>query len=209
MKIGFVLSFVLHVCVLIFVLAPAKAVEPATPKRFMKASLVRKPRLDVEVKEKTKKPPEKSKPKAKPKRFKRPDKKKVKDAHVVNPKPVLQENTRKPLPEKRRQQTPAERKTPIMVEEKEFTSNYYLGLMRDKVYRNWQVSERPFTLRCILYFQVNRSGKVIRLRLERSSGFYDFDRAAMRAIENASPFPPLPPSYKKERLTIHFAFENL
>lgn len=64
------------------------------------------------------------------------------------------------------------------------------------------------TLVCVVYFQVIKSGRVIELRIEKSSGFSEFDETCLRAIESSKPFPPLPNDFRDEILGITLPFKN-
>ncbi len=58
------------------------------------------------------------------------------------------------------------------------------------------------TLVCVIYFQVIRSGRVIELRVEQSSGVPEFDAACLAAVERSAPFPPLPREFRDEIIGI-------
>lgn len=211
MRSGFIISVIAHAMVIIFILLPSKDVKTTVPQRFIKASLIeyeqpQPVRTQQREPETTRRPPpkqEETKPDPEP--FRRPDEKYEKPKNQVSMDP-------KPKPEQRRsiEETPRrEARAPVTVLERDFESHYYLGLLRDKVYRNWDIEDRPFRMECIVRFQINRKGNVENIKLEQSSGFYNFDRAAMRAIAASEPFPPLPSNYGHDRLTIFFRFENL
>ena len=40
--------------------------------------------------------------------------------------------------------------------------------------------------------------------VERSSGNALYDQSALRAVAEASPFPPLPPEFKAPSLIVHY-----
>jgi len=64
------------------------------------------------------------------------------------------------------------------------------------------------TLVCVVYFQVIRSGKVVELRLDKSSGVPAFDKACLSAIERSDPFPDLPPDFRDEIIGITVPIKN-
>ncbi len=64
------------------------------------------------------------------------------------------------------------------------------------------------TLVCVVYFQVIKSGRIIELRIEKSSGFSEFDETCLRAIERSKPFPPLPNDFRDEILGITLPFKS-
>lgn len=57
-----------------------------------------------------------------------------------------------------------------------------------------------------VYFVINRDGTVRDVKIERSSGVASFDRAAYRAVLEASPLPPLPAAYSGTFLGVHLTF---
>ena len=46
-------------------------------------------------------------------------------------------------------------------------------------------------------FEIGRDGKVSGLEVEKSSGNPLYDQAALRAVTEATPFPPLPDDFKE------------
>jgi len=46
-------------------------------------------------------------------------------------------------------------------------------------------------------FEIRRDGRLNVLTIDRSSGNAYYDQVALRAINDASPFPPLPPTSRK------------
>ncbi len=59
----------------------------------------------------------------------------------------------------------------------------------------------------LILFTINKNGDLIRLKLVRSSGYPLLDRAALQAIRDASPFPPLPKRFNLDILNIYATFE--
>jgi TonB family protein len=55
----------------------------------------------------------------------------------------------------------------------------------------------------VLYFRIQRNGSIEGLEVEESSGYNSVDLAALRAVQNASPVPALPASYRNPSLGIH------
>jgi len=54
------------------------------------------------------------------------------------------------------------------------------------------------TLVCVVYFQVIRSGRMLDVKVETSSGIEAFDNACLIAVERSAPFPPLPKGFRDE-----------
>jgi protein TonB len=58
----------------------------------------------------------------------------------------------------------------------------------------------------VVAFRVGRDGKVSEVHVERDSGNSYFDLAALRAVYDADPLPPLPRDYLEGSLLIHVSF---
>jgi len=93
-----------------------------------------------------------------------------------------------------------------------FPFTYYLELLLDRISSNWlksQVSsgtsDELFTT---VYFKIFKDGKISVVEIEEKSGIHALDMAAVRAVQSAAPFPPLPYEYDEEYLTIHLRFEH-
>ena len=98
--------------------------------------------------------------------------------------------------------------TGIAVDGANFPFGYFLAAIERRVSENWfsAVSEEGTGLTCVVYFRLMRDGSVSDSRIETSSGNAYFDRAAVRAVKSASPFPPLPRAFTDAFLGIHFTF---
>jgi TonB family protein len=98
--------------------------------------------------------------------------------------------------------------TGMAVDATNFPFGYFLAAIERRVSENWfsAVSEGGTGLTCIVYFKLMRDGGVSDARIETSSGNGYFDRAAVRAVRSAAPFPPLPRAFTDAFLGIHFTF---
>ena len=85
--------------------------------------------------------------------------------------------------------------------------DFYLDEIVRKVSAKWL---KPMTglppSPTIVLFEINRMGRITTPRLEEASGSALFDRAALRAVELAAPFGPLPKSRTSGILKVHFEF---
>jgi len=59
----------------------------------------------------------------------------------------------------------------------------------------------------VLEFTILSNGQLEKTRLIRSSGFTMLDQEALRAVQAAAPFHPIPPSIGKTRLEVIASFE--
>ena len=85
----------------------------------------------------------------------------------------------------------------------------YLSLLRDKVAANWAAPPvtRTGDVRAVVFFTILRGGGAPQaLNVLVSSGEAGFDRAALRAVLDASPIPPLPQQWPHESISIKFTF---
>jgi len=90
--------------------------------------------------------------------------------------------------------------------------SYYINLKR-KIELVW---EYPYLARAsglqgrlLMRFVINRDGSLAEAKVLRSSGFALLDQEAIRAVHDASPFPPLPARMETERLVINATFEYI
>lgn len=91
----------------------------------------------------------------------------------------------------------------------DFPHAWYLRQVLQKVEERWQTQNRPNEpdQKPRIYVEIQRDGSIASPRIERSSGSTFYDRAALRAISEASPFPPLPADWSKPALRVLFNFE--
>jgi protein TonB len=93
-----------------------------------------------------------------------------------------------------------------------FPFTYYLQFLSDKISSSWFTSlvdpGVAGQFQTQVYFKIYRNGQVADLKVEVSSGIPSFDLSALRAIQTASPFPPLPSEYDGQYLGIHLVFEH-
>lgn len=90
-----------------------------------------------------------------------------------------------------------------------FKFPFYLKSLENKISGQW--SPPPVLLQegifgAIVQFSVTRKGSIEFVEIEKSSGNSQFDQAALRAVYNASPLPPLPEGLTDDLLKVHFSF---
>lgn len=90
----------------------------------------------------------------------------------------------------------------IGVENPDFTYGYYLDRLLSLIDAQWQ---RPNMgeVKAVIHFQIGKDGSISDLRVAESSGYNSFDFAALRAVQSAAPFPPLPRGYKNDSLGVN------
>lgn len=88
----------------------------------------------------------------------------------------------------------------------DFPYTIYVDRMLTIIGRNWfrpQTKAEPIVQ---VFFTIERDGKIRDPQIEKSSGSAVFDRAALRAVIESSPLPPLPFGYSGSELGVHMTF---
>jgi TolA protein len=80
----------------------------------------------------------------------------------------------------------------------EFKFPPYLAIVSEKIAQNWNPPPSSKNVKAKVLFKILRSGTLGDTKLEESSGNFYFDQAAMRAIRQSDPFPPLPEGFYKD-----------
>lgn len=91
----------------------------------------------------------------------------------------------------------------------DFPYAWYLRQVLQKVEERWQTQNRSSepAQKPRIYVEIRRDGSIAPPRIEQSSGSSFYDRAALRAITEASPFPPLPADWANPSLRVLFNFD--
>ena len=87
----------------------------------------------------------------------------------------------------------------------DFPYAWYIQVVHRKISQNWDGQAREGS-QPIIVFEIGRNGQVGRLTVEKTSGNPLYDQAAMRAIQNANPFPELPADFNAPLLRVHLSF---
>lgn len=95
---------------------------------------------------------------------------------------------------------------PLSLEGRPFPFPWYLEEIYRKVARNWRPPSA--TLEAVIHFRIAKNGRIDDVEVERSSGNFLFDQAAMRAVQAANPMPPLPREYQGDWLGVYFDFDT-
>jgi TonB family protein len=82
----------------------------------------------------------------------------------------------------------------------------YLADLKRRIKRAWFPPKGDETKRVVVVFRIHSLGELSNLRLDHSSGVAAADQAALKAVENASPFRMLPKGGLDE-LDIKFIFD--
>ncbi|MCE5251199.1 TonB family protein [bacterium] len=88
----------------------------------------------------------------------------------------------------------------------EFDYPDYLIEMRDRIYINWRYPNLRESLMSTVYFRIAKDGRILSIKVEKSSSNISFDRSAWDAIQKSNPFGPLPENFAHDELGVHFNF---
>jgi len=90
--------------------------------------------------------------------------------------------------------------------EGDFPYTLYIERMRTLIGGRWFRPQITTGAATTIYFFINRDGSIRDATVEMPSGNPTFDRAALRAVLEASPLPPLPFGYGGTYLGVHLSF---
>lgn len=89
------------------------------------------------------------------------------------------------------------------LEDPNFGYGYYVDRLLQLIDSQWHRPALGNEVRAVLHFRILRNGSIEDLRVAESSGYNSFDLAALRAVQNAAPFPALPASYRADSLGVN------
>ena len=76
-----------------------------------------------------------------------------------------------------------------------------------RIKANWSPPNGGQSKKVVLLFTIARDGRLLSLKIAKSSGFKADDDAAISAVKLTAPFRPLPPEYKGSSVDINFTFD--
>lgn len=88
------------------------------------------------------------------------------------------------------------------VDNPDFTYTYYIDRMTALIRSHWNRPATADGVSTTLRFRIGKNGGVTELEVIESSGQPAFDRAALRAVLDAAPLPPLPVGYRHDSLGV-------
>jgi protein TonB len=83
----------------------------------------------------------------------------------------------------------------VSPENPDFNYSYYSAQTQSRIEENWTRSPVGSGVHATVSFTIHGDGSISDLKLRESSGFDTFDLAAMRSVQNAAPFAPLPRAF--------------
>lgn len=83
----------------------------------------------------------------------------------------------------------------------------YMKELQRRIKMNWDPPKGNESKRVILLFSIARDGRLLNVKVHRSSGLPAADKAAIDAVKLTAPFRPLPPEFKGNSVDIQFTFD--
>lgn len=84
----------------------------------------------------------------------------------------------------------------------------YIKILQLKTYRYWDPPRRFENRPIVLKVKINKDGKLLALKVKKSSDNAIADEAAKSAVESAEPFSPFPSEYNERNVSLLFIFDN-
>ena len=84
----------------------------------------------------------------------------------------------------------------------DFKFGYYIENLLSAIDSKWVRPPLGNEVKAVISFHIQRDGSLTDLQVAQSSGYNSFDLAALRAVQNASPFAPLPRAYRNDSLGV-------
>jgi len=97
---------------------------------------------------------------------------------------------------------------PLTLNVTDFPYAWYIRQVHQKIQERWNGRAIPGQQPTVV-FEIRRDGRLNLVVIDKSSGNSYYDQVALRAINDAGPFPPLPDDFKKPvlRIGLQFAFD--
>ena len=83
----------------------------------------------------------------------------------------------------------------------------YMKELQRRIKMNWDPPKGNESKRVVLLFSIARDGRLLNVKIHRSSGLQSADNAAIDAVKLTAPFRPLPPDFKGQSVDIQFTFD--
>ena len=83
----------------------------------------------------------------------------------------------------------------------------YMKELQRRIKMNWDPPKGNESKRVILLFKIAKDGRLLNIKVHRSSGLPAADNAALNAVKLTAPFRPLPPEFKGQSVDIQFTFD--
>lgn len=211
-RLGVWASLAVHAGFITAVMAmPLLAPTPSEPMRFVSVALVSAQALGVRDPEPA--PPARAEPRPAPQQ---PSPSPPKPKATTEPK-ARTTAPAEPAPAspdlRRRQGSPTGSTTGtaalgarVGFDNPNFKHSYYVDRLTAMLAGQWQRPALGGELVSLVKFTIHDDGAVSDIHVVESSGYSSYDLAALRAVQQAAPFPPLPQSYRQKSLGVTVEF---
>ncbi|OGR82426.1 MAG: hypothetical protein A3J74_07985 [Elusimicrobia bacterium RIFCSPHIGHO2_02_FULL_57_9] len=99
--------------------------------------------------------------------------------------------------------------TSVATDMPNFPYPWYISQVRSSLWNQWSARMPKEQGECAVVFTIMPDGRLVDLRTESSSGDSAFDLAALGAVQDSAPFPPLPRGFSEPFLKIHVTLKSL
>lgn len=83
----------------------------------------------------------------------------------------------------------------------------YMRELQRRIKMNWDPPKGNESKRVVLLFKIAKDGRLLSVRVFKSSGIPSSDRAALNAVQLTAPFRPLPVGFRGGSIDIQFTFD--
>lgn len=83
----------------------------------------------------------------------------------------------------------------------------YMRELQRRIKMNWDPPKGNESKRVVLLFKIARDGRLLSVRVFKSSSLPNADKAALHAVELTAPFRPLPKDFRGNSIDIQFTFD--
>ena len=83
----------------------------------------------------------------------------------------------------------------------------YMRELQRRIKMNWDPPKGNESKRVVLLFSISKDGRLLSIKVHKSSGLTAADNAAMSAVKLTAPFKPLPAEFKGQSVDIQFTFD--
>ena len=83
----------------------------------------------------------------------------------------------------------------------------YMSDLQRRIKANWDPPRGDESKRVVLLFKIAKDGRLLSVRIVKSSGSQSADKAALSAVQLTAPFRPLPSEFRGTDVDIQFTFD--
>ena len=83
----------------------------------------------------------------------------------------------------------------------------YMKELQRRIKMNWDPPKGNESKRVILLFSISKDGRLLNVKVAKTSGVPAADRAAINAVQLTAPFKPLPSDFRGQKVDIQFTFD--